>query len=162
MKETRLDLAKTMEELDVKKEALSAEKTLVSEQRKELETLWQEKLEMTKSRNEEKERATFTLNKLRSIYERKAEEYEAQAQATTAIIIRARKEKQEAYAHAKAGADQIRLIMSAWSDRAHASINESTEKVWKEWSQQAVELQTLRADAENRRKTGDKFYKMDE
>ena len=36
------------------------------------------------------------------------------------------------------------------------------EKVWKEWSQQAIELQTLRADAENRKKAGDKFYKMDE
>ena len=28
--------------------------------------------------------------------------------------------------------------------------------------QQAVELQTLWADAENRKKAGDKFYKMDE
>ena len=33
---------------------------------------------------------------------------------------------------------------------------------WKEWSQQAAELQTLWADAENRKKAGDKFYKMDE
>ena len=52
--------------------------------------------------------------------------------------------------------------MSSWSTRAQASINESTEKLWKEWSQQAAELQTLRAHAENRKKTGDKFYKMDE
>ena len=44
-----MDLAKTMEELDVKKEALSAEKTLVSKQRKELEALQQEKLEITKN-----------------------------------------------------------------------------------------------------------------
>ena len=35
-------------------------------------------------------------------------------------------------------------------------------KVWKEWSQQVAELQTLRVDAENRTKAGDKFYKMDE
>ena len=34
--------------------------------------------------------------------------------------------------------------------------------MWREWSQQAAELQTLWADAENRRKAGDKFYKMDE
>ena len=34
--------------------------------------------------------------------------------------------------------------------------------MWKEWSQQVAELQTLRADAENRKKAGDKFYKMDE
>ena len=45
LKETRLDRAKTMEELDAK-EALSAEKTQVSEQRKELEALRQEKLEL--------------------------------------------------------------------------------------------------------------------
>ena len=51
---------------------------------------------------------------------------------------------------------------SSWSDRAQANINESTEKLWKEWSQQETELQTLRADAESRRKIGDKFYKMDE
>ena len=76
--------------------------------------------------------------------------------------MRARKEKQEAYAQAKAGVDRIKLIMSCWSTRAQASINESTEKLLKEWSQQAAELQTLRVDAENRRKTGDKFYKMDE
>ena len=52
--------------------------------------------------------------------------------------------------------------MSAWRDRTRTSINECSEKVWKEWSQQAAELQTLRADAENRKKASDKFYKMDE
>ena len=39
LKETRLDLARIMDEVSAKKEALSAEKTLVSEQRKELEAL---------------------------------------------------------------------------------------------------------------------------
>ena len=53
-----------MDEVSAKKEALSAEKTLASEQRKDLEVLRWEKLEITKSRNEEKERSTFTLNKL--------------------------------------------------------------------------------------------------
>ena len=105
-----------MDEVSAKKEALSAEITLGSEQRKELEKLRREKLEITKSRNEEKERSTFALNKLRSTYEQKAAEYEAQAQAAAAIIIRARKEKQEAYAQAKAGVDQIKLIMSVWSN----------------------------------------------
>ena len=162
LKETRLDLAKIMEELDGKKEALSAEKTQVSEQRKKLEALRQEKLELTKNRNEEKERATYVVHKLRSTYEKKAAEYEGQAQAAAAIITRLRKEMQEANARAQAGADRIRLIKLAWSDRAQACINESTEKVWKEWSQHAAELQRLRADVENRRKTGDKFYKMDQ
>ena len=135
-----MDLARTMDEVSAKKEALSAEITLVSEQRKELEELRREKLELTKSRNEEKERSTFTLNKLQSTYERQTAEYEARAQVMAEIIKRARKEKQEAYAHAKAGVDRIKLIMSSWSNRAQASINESTEKLWKEWSQQAAEL----------------------
>ena len=52
--------------------------------------------------------------------------------------------------------------MSAWRDRAQTSINECSEKMGKEWSQQAAELQILRADAENQKKVGDKFYKMDE
>ena len=73
-----------------------------------------------------------------------------------------RQEKQEANARAQVGVDRIRLIMLAWRDRAQKSINESSEKVWKEWAQQAAELQTLRADVENRTRTGDKFYKMDE
>ena len=47
-----------------------------------------EKLELTKNLNEEKERATYVLNKLRSTYEKKAAEYESQAQAATAIIVR--------------------------------------------------------------------------
>ena len=64
LKETHLDPAKTMDEVSAKKEALSVEKTLVSEQRKELEALQQEKVEITKSRNEQKERSTFTLKKL--------------------------------------------------------------------------------------------------
>ena len=50
----------------------------------------------------------------------------------------------------------------AWRDRTRASINDCSEKLWKEWSQQAAELQTLQANVENRRKAGDKFYKMDE
>ena len=119
-------------------------------------------MELTKNRNNEKERATFVLNKLRSIYEKQTAEYEGQAQAVAAIIVRLRQEKQEANARAQLGVDRIRLIMSAWRDRAQTSINECSEKVWKEWSQQAVELQTLWADAENRTKAGDKFYKMDE
>ena len=154
LKETCLDLAKTMDELDVKKEALSAEKTQAMAQRKELEALRLEKLELTKNRNEEKERATYALNKLRSTYEKKAAEYEGQDQAVAAIIGWLRQEKQEANARAQLGVDRIRLIMSAWRGRAQTSINECAEKVWKEWSQQAAELQTLRADVENRMKAG--------
>ena len=151
-----------MDELDIKKEALSAEKTQAVERVKQLEAAAKEKLELTKTRNEEKERATYALNKLQDTYQKKVVEYESQAQAAVAIIVRLRQEKQEANARAQLGVDRIRLIMSASRDRAQTNINECSEKVWKEWSQQAAELQTLRADAENRMKAGDKFYKMDE
>ena len=116
LKETRLDLAKTMEELDIKKEALSAEKTQAVERVRQLEATTKEKLELTKNRNEEKERATYALNKLRDTYEKKAVEYESQAEAVAAIIVRLRLEKQEANARAQLGVDRIRLIMSAWRD----------------------------------------------
>ena len=53
LKETRLDLAKTMDELDKKKEALLAEKTEVVERVNQLEAATKEKLELTKQRNEE-------------------------------------------------------------------------------------------------------------
>ena len=55
LKETRLDLAKTMDELDIKKEALSAEKTQAVERAKQLEATVKEKLELTKLRIEEKD-----------------------------------------------------------------------------------------------------------
>ena len=162
LKETRLDLAKTVDELDKKKEALSAEKTESMTRLKQLEAAAKEKLELTKKKNEEAERATYALNKLQETYQKKVVEYECHAQAAAGVILRLRQEKQEAHARAQIGVDRIRLIMSAWRDRAQTSINECSEKVWKEWSQQAAELQLLRADAENRTKEGDKFYKLDE
>ena len=79
LKETRLDLAKTMDEVSAKKEALSAEITQATERRKELEALRREKLDLTKIRNEEKERSTFAFNKLQSPYEKQRADYEAQA-----------------------------------------------------------------------------------
>ena len=138
LKETRLDLAKTMDELDIKKEALSAEKTQAVERARQLEAAAKEKLELTKKHNEEAERAIHVLNKLQETYQKKVVDYESQAQAVVAIIIRLRQEKQEANARAQLGVDRIRLIMSAWRDRAQTRINECTEKVWNEWSQQAA------------------------
>ena len=152
-----MDVAKTMDELDKKKEALSVEKTEAVEWVKQLEAATKEKLELTKKHCEESERASHVLNKLQDTYQKKVVDYESQAQAAAAIIIRLRQEKQEAHARAQLGVDQIWHIMSAWRDRVHTSINECAEKVWKEWSHQAAELQTLLADGENRKKPGDKF-----
>ena len=64
LKETRLDLAKTMDELDIKKEALSAEKTQAVEWARQLEAAAKEKLDLTKKRNEEAEQATHIHKKL--------------------------------------------------------------------------------------------------
>ena len=146
LKETRLDLAKTMDELE-------KEKNYGQRGLKQLEAAAKEKLDLTKQLNEEAERATYALNKLQTTYQ-KVVDYE--------IIIRLRKEKQEAHRRTQLGVDRIQHIISAWRNRAQTSINESSEKVKKEWSHQAVELQTLWADVENRKKAGDKFYKMDE
>ena len=92
-----------MDELDVKKEALSTEKTQTVVRVRDLEAAAREKLELTKNQNEEKERATYVVNKLRDTYEKKAAEYENQAQAVAAIIVRLRQEKQEANARAQLG-----------------------------------------------------------
>ena len=100
-KETRLDLAKTMEELDKRKEALSTEKTEVVERVKKLEAAAKEKLELTKQQNEEAEREKHVLNKLQTTYQKQVVEYESQAQAIVAVIIRLRQEKQEAHACAQ-------------------------------------------------------------
>ena len=113
LKETYLDLSMTMKELDIKKEALSAEKTQAVERARKLEAAAKEKLELTKKRNEEAERATYALNKLQDTYQKKVVDYESQAQAIVAIIIRLRQGKQEASARAQLGVDRIRLVMSA-------------------------------------------------
>ena len=44
----------------------------------------------------------------------------------------------------------------------HKKIIESLKHCWKTWSTQAMELQLLRADQENKKKEGQGFYKMDE
>ena len=41
-------------------------------------------------------------------------------------------------------------------------VSESLDKGWKTWSTQATELQLLRADHENRKKHGPRFFKIDE
>ena len=51
---------------------------------------------------------------------------------------------------------------TVWRDQTKASIDDCSAKMWMQWSQQATELQILRADAENRKKAGNNFYKMDE
>ena len=72
-----------------------------------------------------------------------------------------KEEKQVAEDKSKMGLDQICAIVLAWKERTKSMIGESSVQWWSKWAQQAAELQTLRVDAENRRKDGDNFYKMD-
>ena len=162
MKEAWADLAQKMDELEKKTKALAEEKTKAVETARLLEEVAKEKLELNKQRFEDAEQAKLVLNNLQMTYQHQVIRYESQAAIVAAIIVRPKSEKQEAEECAKLGVDRIRHKMSTWRDRTQTSIKECSEKVWKEWSHQAVELQTFRADDENRRKAGDKFYKMDE
>ena len=54
------------------------------------------------------------------------------------------------------------MILAAWKEWMKRNIDESSMEWWTQWSLQVVELQVLRADAGNRKKSGDQFYKMDE
>ena len=45
--------------------------------------------------------------------------------------------------------------------KRNCKVDETLAASWKQWSAQVVELQILRADAENRRKESKGFYKMD-
>mgnify|MGYP000011047490 FL=1 len=44
----------------------------------------------------------------------------------------------------------------------NCKVEEALARGWNEWSAEGAELQVFRADAENRRKEGRGFYKMDE
>ena len=89
-------------------------------------------------------------------------EYEGQAQAVVAIIQRLKNEKQVTEESAKLGVERIKSMVKTWRNRTKKSIDDCSTQLWMQWLQQAAELQTLWADAENRKKAGDKFYKMDE
>ena len=77
-----------MNELQKKTEALAAEKTQAVEKTKQLEAAAKEKLELTKQRIEEAERARLELNKLEATYQNQVFGYESQAQATVGVMVR--------------------------------------------------------------------------
>ena len=90
LKEARTDLAQKMDELEKKTEAVVAEKTQAVEKTKQLEAAAKEKLEFTKQRIEEAERARHVLNKLQTTYPKQAFEYESQSQVAVKVIVRLR------------------------------------------------------------------------
>ena len=61
----------------------------------------------------------------------------------------------------KRGSGRIRDIVLTWRDRTKRLVEESSVQWWSKWAKQVAELQILGADAENRQKEGEEFYKMD-
>ena len=73
------------------------------------------------------------------------------------------KEELEAV-RAQPGMDETRIRVLIEKHRQHLTkkVEEAVGRAGEEWAAQAAELHILRADAENRRKEGRGFYKMDE
>ena len=143
-------------------EALAEEQIKAMATTKMLEEAAKEKMELNKKHYEEVARAKVVWDKLRTTYQHQVMEYEGQAQAVAAIIHRLKNEKQATEDSAKLGVERIRSMVTMWRNRTKTSVDDCSVELWMQWSQQAAELQTLRADAENRKKVGDNFYKMDE
>ena len=59
------------------------------------------------------------------------------------------------------GIERIRMIVENRRKRMTEKLEECVVVVWREWSEQAGELQVFRADTKNREKSRDHFYKMD-
>ena len=59
------------------------------------------------------------------------------------------------------GLGRIRDLVLTWRVRTKKMVEESLVQWWSKSAKQATELQLLRADAENRRKDDDDFYKLD-
>ena len=89
-------------------------------------------------------------------------EYEMQATTVENLIKQLKKEKEAIEDKVKMGIKRIRMMVGAWRDQMKIKIDDCSTAVWNQWSKQAAELQLIRADAENEKKVGDNFYKMDE
>ena len=73
--------------------------------------------------------------------------------------------REELEAHrAQVGIDdtRIKILIDKYRQQFNRKIEETMGSAGQEWLAQTVELYVLRADAENRRKEGRGFYKMDE
>ena len=77
--------------------------------------------------------------------------------------VNSSKEELEAI-RAQPGMDETRIRILIEKHRQHLTkkVEEALGRAGEEWAAQAAELHILRADAENRRKEGRGFYKMDE
>ena len=57
---------------------------------------------------------------------------------------------------------RIKVLITKHRQRFNSKIDEAQARAWQEWSAQDAELHILHVYAENQRKEGRGFYKMDE
>ena len=106
-------------------------------------------------------------------YDQRIEELTARAQglqSTCKIITRRCQQEAQAskdeldiyHAHYEMGETRIKAIVANHRQKLNNKVEEALARGLQEWLAQAAELQVLRANAENKRKEGRGFYKMDE
>ena len=121
-----------------------------------------QRMELTKKHYDEVEREKMVLDKVQTTYETKFLHYEEQAKANATFFKKMKDLKQTVEDSTKLGVDWIRRMVTIWRDRTKANMDACSATMWTQWSQQAVELQILQADAENKKKADVNLYKMDE
>ena len=67
-----------------------------------------------------------------------------------------------ARAQPRVDATRMKILIDKHRDLLNRRVEEAFQRAGEEWAAQAAELHVLRADAENRRKEGRGFFKMDE
>ena len=117
----------------------------------------------------EKEELTKNYNKLAKRYEHKCLArlvVEAKIQRDQELAAnRLHQLKKECFAlkyQHTMGDHKIRHILTRHMQRMRQMITDLLDNGWKTWSNQAAELQLLRADHENRKTQGQGFFKLDE
>ena len=91
-----------------------------------------------------------------------AANYESQAAPAAALIGQLKTEKEALVKKAEMGIRRIQMIIASQRERLHKKLKDNVATIWEWWTKQTTKLQLLRADVENRKKSGDFFYKMDQ
>ena len=76
-------------------------------------------------------------------------------------VVTAREEIDTFHAKYKMGEARLKALVMKHREKLNEKIEGALAQGWNEWAAQATKLQVFRADAENRKKEGRGFYKMD-
>ena len=119
-------------------------------------------MELSSQHYQEVETSKMVLDRVQMIYQTRLMEYDVQEKAPANLIKQLKNEKEATKDKTKLGIKRIWMIVAAWRERTKTKKDVSSSTIWNEWSWQAVELQILRADEENQKRTDENFYKMNE